>query len=66
MTMLANITKGYSGSSMLKWLRHNLDLILLEETTPNFVYNYTKIFINGTLIGFFDKLFENVAILNKF
>ena len=66
MSILANITKGYSGNSMLKWLRHELDLILLEETKPSFVYNYTKVFINGSLIGFFDKLFENVSSIKNY
>jgi len=66
MSILSNITKGYSGNSMLKWLRHNLDLILLEETTPNSVYNFTKVFINGSLVGFFFKLYENVTILKNY
>ena len=66
MSIMATITKGYSGNSMLKWIRHVLDLILLEETKPSFVYNYTKVFINGSLIGFFDKLFENVSTIKNY
>ena len=66
MTILSNITKGYSGSSMTKWLRHYMNLILLEETNPDFMYNFTKIFVNGSLIGFLDKLLETVNIIKNY
>ena len=51
LTMLARVTRGYSGYPMMKWLRKNAELLLLTECTPLILSKLCKVFVNGRWIG---------------
>jgi DNA-directed RNA polymerase II subunit RPB2 len=51
LTMLARVTRGYSGYPLMKWLRKNTDLLLLAECTPRILSKLCKIIVNGRWIG---------------
>ena len=59
------ITKGYSMKSLLKWLRTHGKLILLNETSLEYLSYYTKIFINGTLIGIITEISNFITLFKK-
>ena len=51
LTIMASVTKGYSAYPMLRWLRMNTDLLLLNECTPKIISKLCKVFVNGKWAG---------------
>ena len=51
MTILSSITSGCSGYPMIKWLKENTDMFLLNECTPATIANMCKVIVNGNWIG---------------
>ncbi len=47
----SHITSGYSAKPLIKLLHSLINLQWLEECTPKYLANATKVFINGTWIG---------------
>ena len=55
MSITCAVSNGYSIEPMIKWLKKNTALILLQETTTLILSSYTKIIINGRWIGSIDS-----------
>ena len=51
LTIMARVTKGYSAYPMLRWLRMNADLLLLNECTPLIISQLCKVLVNGKWAG---------------
>ena len=51
MTITATVTKGYSAKPMIKWLRMNASMLLLNECTPIILSNLCKVIVNGQWVG---------------
>jgi len=51
MTITAIVTKGYSAKPMIKWLRKNASMLLLNECTPMILSNLCKVMVNGQWVG---------------
>ncbi len=51
MAISATITNKFLSYDIIRWIRYNLNLLLLTECTPKIISNYTKIFVNGNWIG---------------
>lgn len=51
MTITATVTKGYSAKPMIKWLRANVAMLLLNECTPLILSNLCKVIVNGQWVG---------------
>ena len=51
MSIVAQITSGFSGFPIIKWLRSNVDMKLLEECSLEFLSVSTKIMVNGAWVG---------------
>jgi DNA-directed RNA polymerase II subunit RPB2 len=66
MAISTSITSGCSAYPLIKWLRANTSLKLLQECTPKSIAAMTKIMINGNWIGVLDKPVETVNILKLF
>jgi len=60
------ITNGFSAYPLIKWLRSNTPLKILQECSPEDLSNNTKVFINGNWIGSIDVPLEMVNILRLF
>jgi len=60
------ITIGFSSFPLIKWLRANTPLKLLQECNTNFVAANTKVFVNGNWIGIIDDPIETVKLLKLF
>jgi DNA-directed RNA polymerase II subunit RPB2 len=45
------ITNGSSAYPIIKWLRKNANMKLLLESSPEYLSNATKIFVNGNWVG---------------
>ena len=60
MSISSIITTGYSMFDMIDWLKKKINLYLLEESYPEYIYQHTKIFINGCWIGFIIEPFNTV------
>jgi DNA-directed RNA polymerase II subunit RPB2 len=55
MSITCAVSNGYSIEPMIKWLKKNTPLVLLQETTTLVLSSYTKIIINGRWIGSIDS-----------
>ena len=66
MSISTHITSGSSGFPMIKWLRANTPMKLLLESSPELMYNSTKIFVNGYWIGIIDEPIELVNMLKLY
>ena len=51
MTITATVTKGYSAKPMIKWLRTNASMLLLNECTPIILSKLCKVMVNGQWVG---------------
>ena len=60
------ITNGFSSYPLIKWLRSNTPLKILQECTPDELYSNTKLMINGNWVGSIDAPLETVNILKLF
>ena len=59
LSIMAHITKGTSGNSLVKQLKNkDFNLKILEECNPHYISNNTKVFINGFWIGITRKPIE--------
>jgi len=66
MAIVTHITSGFSSVPFIKWLRANTPMKLLLECSPEYIYNSSKIFINGYWIGVIDSPLELVNILKLY
>ena len=55
MSITCAVSNGYSIEPMIKWLKKNTPLVLLQETTTLVLSSYTKIIINGRWVGSIDS-----------
>ena len=51
MTLTCHITTGISGQPVIKWLRDILEMKLIEECPRKYLFNSTKVFVNGAWVG---------------
>ena len=66
MAISTAITNGFSSYPLIKWLRANTPLKLLQECSPKVLSLMTKVFVNGNWIGVVDNPIENVNTLKLF
>jgi DNA-directed RNA polymerase II subunit RPB2 len=55
MALGAHITSGCSAFTLIDWLRINVNMRLLSESSPIYISHSCKIFINGNWVGIVDK-----------
>ena len=60
------ITIEFSSLPLIKWLRSNTSLLLLQECTPELLSLYTKVFVNGNWIGVLNSPIETINNLKLF
>ena len=51
LAIAALITNHCSGYPLIKWLRKNIQLLLLQECKSSFLGKVTKVFVNGAWVG---------------
>jgi DNA-directed RNA polymerase II subunit RPB2 len=51
MAISAYVTQTCSGLPMIQWLRELANMELLEECSPKYVHQLTKVFVNGAWVG---------------
>ena len=51
LAITASVTSGTSGIGMFEWLRNIFNIHSIIESTPEYLANTTKIFINGKWVG---------------
>ena len=66
MSISTKITNGFSSLPLIKWLRANTPLKLIQECSPKMLATSTKLFINGNWIGIIENPIENVNTLKLF
>jgi len=66
MAISTAITNGASAYPLIKWLRLNTPLKLIQECTPKILGSMTKIFVNGNWIGVIDNPIEIINTLKLF
>jgi len=66
MAISTSITNGTTSIPLIKWLRANTALKLLQECTTKSLANMSKMFVNGNWIGVIDNPIETVNILKLF
>lgn len=66
MAISTAITNGFSAAPLIKWLRANTPLKLLQECSNSMLSSSTKVFVNGNWIGVIENPIENVNILKLF
>ena len=60
MSIVTSITNGSSSYPLIKWLRLNANMKLLLETSPEYLSNNTKVFVNGNWVGSIEEPVELV------
>ena len=66
MAICTVITNKYAGINLIKWIRANTQLKLLQECSPNILFQKTKVFVNGNWIGVIGNPMETVDKLKTF
>ena len=66
MAISTAITNGFSSYPIIKWMRANTPLKLLNECGPSFLAGSTKVFVNGNWIGILDNPIQTVNMLKLF
>ena len=66
MSISTVITNGFSSAPLIKWLRANTPLKLIQECSPKLLASASKMFINGNWIGVIENPIENVNTLKLF
>ena len=66
MSISTAITNSYSSFPLIKWLRSNTSLNVLQECSPEYLYDNTKMMVNGNWIGVINNPIETVNILRLF
>ena len=66
MSISTAITNGYSSLQLIKWLRANTSLKNLQECSSKYLYENTKMLVNGNWIGVITNPIETVNILKLF
>jgi DNA-directed RNA polymerase II subunit RPB2 len=51
LTIMATVTKGYSATPMIQWMRQHADMLLLAECTPLIISRLCKVIVNGQWVG---------------
>jgi DNA-directed RNA polymerase beta subunit len=54
LSIMTHITLGIPRDEVIRWLRKNILIKLIEECSPGELFNMTKIFINGLWLGILD------------
>ena len=63
LSISTHITSGTSCYPLIKWLRANLPLKVIQECKPSFLSQNTKVFVNGNWIGALVEPLENMKLL---
>ena len=66
MSISAYVTQGVSREPMIKWLRENIDMKLVEDCTPKVLSTMTKVMINGLWAGSITTPIESVEKIRLF
>jgi len=66
MAISTAITNGFSSYPIIKWIRANTPLKLLNECSPSVLAGTTKVFVNGNWIGILDNPIQTVNMLKLF
>ena len=66
MSISTAISNGVSSGPLIKWLRANTPLKLLQECSQLMLSTSTKMFVNGNWIGVIENPIENVNTLKLF
>jgi DNA-directed RNA polymerase II subunit RPB2 len=68
MSISTAITSGFSSFPMIKWLRANTPLKIVQECSPEFMAASTKVFVNGNWIGVVEnplELVQRIKLLRR-
>jgi DNA-directed RNA polymerase II subunit RPB2 len=60
------ISIGYSSIPLIKWLRANISIKLLQESSIQYLADNTKMFVNGSWIGVVEDPVEVVKLLKLY
>ena len=60
------ISIGYSSIPLIKWLRANISIKLLQESSIQYLADNTKLFVNGSWIGVVEDPVEIVKMLKLY
>ena len=60
------ITSGSSSKPLIEWMRANTPMKILQECSPSYLANTTKIVINGNWVGVVDNPLPIVEILKLY
>jgi DNA-directed RNA polymerase II subunit RPB2 len=60
------ITSGFSSFPIIKWLRANTPMKIIQECSPIYLANNSKIIVNGNWIGVIDNPIEIVKTMKLF
>jgi DNA-directed RNA polymerase II subunit RPB2 len=55
MSITTFITSGSSSKPLIEWIRANSSLKIIQECTPEYLSNNTKVIVNGNWIGVIDE-----------
>ena len=66
MSISTCITSGSSSKPLIHWLRANTPMKILQECSPEYLSNTSKVFVNGNWIGSIDNPLEVVSMIKLY
>ena len=66
LAIMAKVTSNCSGIPITKWFRNYTNMLYLEECTPKYLEQTTKLFVNGVWIGAINNPEEVVTLFKEF
>jgi DNA-directed RNA polymerase II subunit RPB2 len=66
LSIATTITNGFSSYPIIKWLRANTPLKILNECSPSVLAQSTKVFVNGNWVGVLDNPIQTTNTLKLF
>jgi DNA-directed RNA polymerase II subunit RPB2 len=66
MSISTKVSSGYSAGHLIKWLRAKTNLKILQECSPKFLSENTKVIVNGIWIGVIDNPIETLKMMKLF
>jgi DNA-directed RNA polymerase II subunit RPB2 len=66
MALSCSITNGTSSVPLIKWLRLNAELKLLQECSRKILADSTKVFVNGNWVGVVSYPIETVKLIKSY
>jgi DNA-directed RNA polymerase beta subunit len=66
LSITARITNSYPSINIIKWIRNYTNMLYLNECTPQYMSQLTKVFVNGRWVGVITNPYEISLMMRQY